>query len=198
IINQAIEDSKEYNIYLAFATGETTPKRTMKFKKYASPSKKHTLVLEEEPVKKPTRAKHPELAKKYAPAKKDVSSKKPLRKQSTSVQIRDTANVSVSKKKAPVTTDRSKGIDLLSEAALLEYAQIKKVLKWSKRENHSHQASGSGDGVSSCEEEGEQCGYCSLWREVYNRFKIEVWFCPEKAPHGYIWYCKISPCGGKL
>ncbi|GJU49807.1 hypothetical protein Tco_1219362 [Tanacetum coccineum] len=129
VINQAIQDSKEYKIYLAFATREATSKKARKFKKIASPSKKQTL--------------------KSAPAKKDVSSKKPLRKQSTGVQIRDTPGVSVSKNKAPATTDRSKGIDLLTEAALLEDAQMKKVLKWSKRETHSHQASGSGDGVGS-------------------------------------------------
>ncbi|GJY25973.1 retrovirus-related pol polyprotein from transposon TNT 1-94, partial [Tanacetum coccineum] len=91
-----------------------------------------TIVLEEEPAKKPKRAKHPELAKKSAP-KKDVSSKNPSRKQSTSVQIRNNPGVFVSKKKAPAITNISKGIDLLFEAALLEDAQIKKVLKWSKR-----------------------------------------------------------------
>ncbi|GJY52602.1 hypothetical protein Tco_0443449 [Tanacetum coccineum] len=105
--------------------------------------------LREEHAKKPKRAKHPEPAQKSAPAKKDVSSKKPLRKQSTGVQIRDTPGVSVSKNKAPATTDRSKGINLLFEAALLEDAQMKKVSKRSKRETHSHQASGSGDGVGS-------------------------------------------------
>ncbi|GJR44275.1 hypothetical protein Tco_1312378 [Tanacetum coccineum] len=86
-----------------------------------------TLVLEEEPAKKPKRAKHPEPAKKSAPAKKDVSFKKPSRKQLTGVQIRDTLDVFVSKKKAPTTTNRSKGIDLLSKAALLEDVQMKKV-----------------------------------------------------------------------
>ncbi|GJW12129.1 hypothetical protein Tco_1577956 [Tanacetum coccineum] len=50
-------------------------------------------------------------------------------------------------KKAPATTDRSKGINLLSEAALLEVAQVKKVLKRSQRETTIHQAGGSGDGV---------------------------------------------------
>nr|GEW59420.1 hypothetical protein [Tanacetum cinerariifolium] len=98
---------------------------------------------------KPKRAKHPEPAKKSAPAKKDVFSKKPLRKQLTGVQIKDTPDVSVLKKKAPATTDRSKGIDLLSDATLLEDAQIKKVLKRSKKETHSRQASGSGDGFGS-------------------------------------------------
>ncbi|GJT63678.1 hypothetical protein Tco_1015158 [Tanacetum coccineum] len=93
-----------------------------------------TLVLKDKPAKKPKWAKHPEPAKKSAPAKEDVSSKKPSRKKSTGLQIKDTLDVSVSKKKASATTDRSKGIDLLFEAALLEYAQIKKVLKRSKNE----------------------------------------------------------------
>nr|GFB32454.1 hypothetical protein [Tanacetum cinerariifolium] len=70
-----------------------------------------TLILEEEPAKKPKQAKHPKPAKESAPAKRDVSLKKPSRKQSTGVQIRDTPGVSVSKKKTPATTDRSKGID---------------------------------------------------------------------------------------
>ncbi|GJZ34177.1 hypothetical protein Tco_0579613 [Tanacetum coccineum] len=103
MINQTIKDSKEYKIYIAFATGKATPKKARKFKKIASPSKKQTLVLEEEPTKNPKRAKHPEPTKK------------------------DTPDVSVSKKKALATTDRSKGIDLLSGAALLEDAQMKKV-----------------------------------------------------------------------
>ncbi|GKA33427.1 hypothetical protein Tco_0719856 [Tanacetum coccineum] len=40
---------------------------------------------------------------------------------------KDTPDVSVSKKKAPKTTNTSKGIELLSDAALLEEAQLKKV-----------------------------------------------------------------------
>ncbi|GJV29866.1 hypothetical protein Tco_1386314 [Tanacetum coccineum] len=68
---------------------------------------------------------------------------------STGVQIRDTHGVSVSKKKEPATTDKSKGINFMSEAVLLEDAQMKKVLKRSKKENHSPQPSSSGDGVGS-------------------------------------------------
>ncbi|GJZ15294.1 hypothetical protein Tco_0550971 [Tanacetum coccineum] len=81
---------------------KATPKKARKFKKIASPSEKQTLFLQEEPAKKP-------------------------KKQSTGVLIKDTSGVSVSKKKAPITTDRSKGIDLLPEAALLKDAQMKKV-----------------------------------------------------------------------
>ncbi|GJU04670.1 hypothetical protein Tco_1121100 [Tanacetum coccineum] len=40
---------------------------------------------------------------------------------------KETPGVYVSKKKAPATTDRSKGIDLLPEATLLKDAQMKKV-----------------------------------------------------------------------
>ncbi|GKF03283.1 hypothetical protein Tco_0030206 [Tanacetum coccineum] len=40
MINQAIQDSKEYKIYLAFATREATLKKARKFKKIASPLKK--------------------------------------------------------------------------------------------------------------------------------------------------------------
>ncbi|GJV92930.1 hypothetical protein Tco_1540743 [Tanacetum coccineum] len=47
-----------------------TPKKARKFKKTALPSKRQTIVLEDEPAKKPKQAKHPE------PAKEDVSSKK--------------------------------------------------------------------------------------------------------------------------
>ncbi|GKG31027.1 hypothetical protein Tco_0423515, partial [Tanacetum coccineum] len=99
--------------------------------------------------KKPKRAKHPEPAKKSAPAKEDISSKKPSRKKSTGVQIKDTPNVYVSKEKALTTTDRSKGIDLLSETALLEDAQLKKALKRSKRDTTIHQVGGSSEGVDS-------------------------------------------------
>ncbi|GJW93811.1 hypothetical protein Tco_0173483 [Tanacetum coccineum] len=52
-------------------------------------------------------------------------------------------------KKAPETTEKSKGIDLLSEVALLEEAQVKKVLKRSQWETTINQAGGSGDGTGS-------------------------------------------------
>ncbi|GKB74549.1 hypothetical protein Tco_0935961 [Tanacetum coccineum] len=46
-------------------------------------------------------------------------------------------------KKGPAKAKRSKGIGLLSEAALLEEAQLKKTLKRSKRDTNIHQAGGS-------------------------------------------------------
>ncbi|GJS00999.1 hypothetical protein Tco_0317507 [Tanacetum coccineum] len=149
MINQAIKDSKAYKIYLDFATGKEAPKKSRKFKKIASPLKEQTLVLEDEPAKKPKQAKHPELAKKSAPTKEDVSSKKPSRKKSVGVVIKDTLGVSVSKKKAPTNVDRGKGMDLLFDVALLEVAQLKKVLKKSKQDTHMLHANGSDDGVGS-------------------------------------------------
>ncbi|GJR97349.1 retrovirus-related pol polyprotein from transposon TNT 1-94, partial [Tanacetum coccineum] len=96
-------------------TSAATPKKARKFKKRASPSKKKALVAVEEPKEKPV--------------------KKPAAKrQSIGVQIRDTPGVSVSKKKAPAKAERSKRIELLSEAASLEEAQLKKAIKRSKWE----------------------------------------------------------------
>ncbi|GJU74191.1 hypothetical protein Tco_1265596 [Tanacetum coccineum] len=122
-INQAIQDSKAYKTYLDFATRKATPKKARKFKKITSPLKKHTL--------------------------EDVSSKKPSGKKSTGVQIKDTPDVSVSKMKASAKAERSKGIELLSDAALLEEAQLKKALKRSKRDTNIHQAGGSSEGADS-------------------------------------------------
>ncbi|GJU99942.1 hypothetical protein Tco_1329213 [Tanacetum coccineum] len=132
-----IQDSPAYQTYLAFATGAATPNTKRIYKKPATPMiKTKTISPEETPSKK-----------KYAPAKKDVSSKNPLRKQLTGVQIRDTPDVSVSKKKVPSTTDTSKGSKLLSDAALLEEAQLKKFPKKSKQETNIYQAGGLSEGV---------------------------------------------------
>ncbi|GKA18081.1 hypothetical protein Tco_0697918 [Tanacetum coccineum] len=105
-----IRESPAYQTYFAFATGEATlnPKRI--YKKTSSPIiKTRTTYPNETPSKKKT-----------AHVMKYFSSKKPSRKKSTGVQIRDTLGVSESKKKAPITNEKSKGIELLSEAALLE------------------------------------------------------------------------------
>ncbi|GJS17792.1 hypothetical protein Tco_0412264 [Tanacetum coccineum] len=53
------------------------------------------------------------------------------------------------KKKAPTKAERSKGIELLSDAALLEEAQLKKALKRSKRDTNIHQVGGSSEGADS-------------------------------------------------
>nr|GEU70474.1 copia protein [Tanacetum cinerariifolium] len=87
MINQAIKDFKAYKIYLDFAAGRATPKKVRKFKKIASPLQKPTTVLEEEP------AKNLKWAMKSVHAKEDISSKKPPRKKSTGVVIRDTPGV---------------------------------------------------------------------------------------------------------
>ncbi|GJR49866.1 hypothetical protein Tco_1400387 [Tanacetum coccineum] len=105
------------------------------FKKVASPSKKLYHILEEEPAEKPKQSKKP--------AKKSTTM--PM----AGVVIRYTPGVSVSKKKTPAKVDRGKGIDLLSEVALLKAVQLKKTLKKSKLETHKLHASGSGEGVGS-------------------------------------------------
>nr|GEV50201.1 retrovirus-related Pol polyprotein from transposon TNT 1-94 [Tanacetum cinerariifolium] len=92
-------------------------------------------ILEEEPTKKPKRAKKP--------------AKKSTTVPTTSVAIRDTPSEFVPKKKTSAKVDRGKGMDLLSDVALLEAAQLKKTLKKSKLETHKLHASSSDDGVGS-------------------------------------------------
>ncbi|GJX16305.1 hypothetical protein Tco_0217137 [Tanacetum coccineum] len=121
-----------------------------------------THVLEDEPAKKPKRAKHLEPAKKSTPAKKDVSSKKPSRKQSTG------------------------GIELLSDAALLEEAQLKKALKRSKRDTFLQAGGSSEEAYSKLnvpnkpkmlsltdkkkdDEEDDSCWYVTVNHEVQNK-----------------------------
>nr|GEX73945.1 ribonuclease H-like domain-containing protein [Tanacetum cinerariifolium] len=105
-----IKDSEAYKTYYDFATGKVPPKKARKYKKVASPSRKLSPVKEAEPVKKAKRVKR--LAKKSATAP------------TSGVVIRDTPSVSVMKKKAPPKGDRSKGIELLSDATLLSAAQV--------------------------------------------------------------------------
>nr|GEY31032.1 integrase, catalytic region, zinc finger, CCHC-type, peptidase aspartic, catalytic [Tanacetum cinerariifolium] len=122
--NGKMLNSTAYKTYLAFITGATTPKKVRKFKKHASPSKKKTLVVAKEPTEKPA-----------------------ARRQSAGVQIRGTPGVSVSKKKAPTKTVRRKRIELLSETAILEEAQMKKFIKRRKQEIDIHQAGGLSEGA---------------------------------------------------
>ncbi|GJZ71912.1 hypothetical protein Tco_0635763 [Tanacetum coccineum] len=108
MINQDINNSKAYKTYLDFDTRKATPKKARNFKKVASPSRKLSLVSEEEPVKKPKRAKKPVKKSATIPTADGA--------------IRDTLSESVPKKKTPAKVDRGKGMDLLSDVALLEAA----------------------------------------------------------------------------
>ncbi|GKC12524.1 hypothetical protein Tco_1009306, partial [Tanacetum coccineum] len=130
-----IRDSKAYKTYYDFATGKVPPKKARKYKKFASPLRKLSPVLEEEPAKKPKKAKKPAKKSNIVPT--------------AGVVIRDSPSVHVSKKKAPSKGDRGKGMKLLSDAALLEAAQVKEVLQKSKKDSHMLHASGSGDRVGS-------------------------------------------------
>nr|GEZ51787.1 hypothetical protein [Tanacetum cinerariifolium] len=135
MINQDIKDSKAYKTYYDFATRKVPPKKARKYKKVASPSRKLSPVKQAEPVKKDKRVKR--LAKKSATAP------------TVGVVIRDTLGMSVSKKKALAKGDRGKGIELLSDAALLKAAQVKEALQKSKKDSRMLHASGSGDRVGS-------------------------------------------------
>nr|GFB20403.1 hypothetical protein [Tanacetum cinerariifolium] len=51
------------------------------------------------------------------------------------------------KNKAPVKVDRGTGLNVLSEEALSEDAQLKEATKRSKKEFHASHVSGLGDGI---------------------------------------------------
>ncbi|GKD74685.1 hypothetical protein Tco_1332967 [Tanacetum coccineum] len=110
MINQDIKDSKAYKTYYDFATRKVPPRKARKYKKVSTPSRKLSLVKEAEPVKKAKRVKRPTKKSATAPT--------------TSVVIRDTLGVSVSKKKAPAKGNRGKGIEFISNATLLKDAQV--------------------------------------------------------------------------
>ncbi|GJU60093.1 hypothetical protein Tco_1237859 [Tanacetum coccineum] len=76
------------------------------------------------------------ISSEESPSKKSAKSKKVA-----------TTKPKPTKNKAPVKADRGKGLNVLSEVALSEAAQIKEVTKRSKKDFHISHASGSGDGT---------------------------------------------------
>ncbi|GKA01607.1 hypothetical protein Tco_0674272, partial [Tanacetum coccineum] len=117
--NQAMLDSVAYKTYYAIALGA----EPLKLKKPKTKSDS-AISSEETPFeKKPTKAK------------KDVpSQKKPASKPKPT-------------KKALVKADRGKSLNVLSEVAIFEAAQLKEATKRSKKDFHISQASGSSDGT---------------------------------------------------
>nr|GFA28789.1 hypothetical protein [Tanacetum cinerariifolium] len=71
-----------------------------------------------------------------------LKSKKPKTKSDSAISSEETS----SKKKASIKADRGKGLNVLSEVALSETAQLKEATKLSKKDFHISYASGSGDG----------------------------------------------------
>ncbi|GJY29145.1 hypothetical protein Tco_0404912 [Tanacetum coccineum] len=122
-----------YKSYLDYATGKVPPKKARKFKKPTSPKLKTVPISPKEPTQKGKRVKRP--------------AKKATTVPTIGVVIRDTPDKSVSKNKAPAKIGRGKGIELLSDAALLEEAQMKKAIKKSQRQTHKLQASGWSKGA---------------------------------------------------
>ncbi|GJY32311.1 hypothetical protein Tco_0415806 [Tanacetum coccineum] len=112
--------------------------------------KVNSVLRRQEKFKKPTSPNSKTAVQQHPPkvrTQKGKRVKRPAKKATTAlttgVVIRDTPGKSVLKKKAPSKTNRCKGIELLSDVALIEEAQLKKTLRKSKRETHKLQASGS-------------------------------------------------------
>ncbi|GJV59371.1 hypothetical protein Tco_1465471 [Tanacetum coccineum] len=128
-----MKESKAYKTYLGHATGVVPPKIARKFKK-ASPTKKDIdlVPVDEEPITKGKRVKR--------------SVKKSSTKPATVIIIREplVEAKSKGKEKEKVDVAHGKGIELLSEVALTEKAQLKEVRKKSLRDFHMTHPSGSG------------------------------------------------------
>ncbi|GJX70521.1 hypothetical protein Tco_0307692 [Tanacetum coccineum] len=131
LTSPAMKESKAYKTYLGYASGAVPLKVARKFKK-ASPSKKDSdlVLVNEEPVIKGKRVKR--------------SIKKSLTKPATGIVIREPPVETKSKRKEEVDVTRGKGIELVSEVALTEEAQMKEVRKKSLRDFHKTHPSGSG------------------------------------------------------
>nr|GEZ00588.1 hypothetical protein [Tanacetum cinerariifolium] len=131
LISPQIKESKAYKTYLGYATGIVPPKVTRKFKK-ASPSKKDSVSVpaDEEPVQKCKRVKR--------------TAKKSSTTPTTGIVIREPPVETQSKRKEKVDVARGKGIDMLSEVALTEEAQMKEVRKKRLRDFHKSYPSSSG------------------------------------------------------
>nr|GEU72143.1 hypothetical protein [Tanacetum cinerariifolium] len=115
----------------AYASGAVPPKIARKFKK-ASPSKKDSSLVpvDDEPTKRGKRVKR--------------SIKKSTTTLSTCIIIREAPVETRSKRIKKVDVAHGKGIDLLSEVALTEEAQMKEVRKKSLRDFHKTHPNGSG------------------------------------------------------
>nr|GEV46461.1 hypothetical protein [Tanacetum cinerariifolium] len=111
LTSPTMKESKVYKTYLDYATGVVPPKIARKFKK-AAPSKKDSdlVPVDEEPDTKGKRVKR--------------SIKKSSTKPATSIVIREPPVETKSKRKEKVDVTRGKGIQLLSEVALTDEAQI--------------------------------------------------------------------------
>nr|GEU89101.1 integrase, catalytic region, zinc finger, CCHC-type, peptidase aspartic, catalytic [Tanacetum cinerariifolium] len=131
LTSPAMKESKAYKTYLGYATGAVPPKIARKFKN-ASPSKKDNNLV---PVDK-------ELVTKGKRVKRSV--KKSLTKPATGIVIREPPVETKSKIKEKVDVTRGKGIELLSEVAFTEEAQMKEVRKKSLMDFHKTHPSDSG------------------------------------------------------
>ncbi|GJY69677.1 hypothetical protein Tco_0472659 [Tanacetum coccineum] len=133
LTSPAMKESKAYKTYIGYATGVVPPKMAQKIKK-DSPSKKDgdLVPADKEPVQKGKRVKRPAKKSTTKPAAGVVIKEAPVETKSKS------------KEKEKVDVTRGKGIELLSEVALTEEAQMKEVRKKSLREFHKTHPSASG------------------------------------------------------
>ncbi|GJV46571.1 hypothetical protein Tco_1431107 [Tanacetum coccineum] len=133
MIYQEIEKSKAYQIYLAYSTGAGTPKKARKWKQAATKPKTTSSFTADDNI--------------ISDDTVNIPTNKPTRRRRQSgVTIRDTPTVI--KKKTLEQSLKLKGMEMLSDAAMLK-KDSRKVMKFSLRDLRSqHQTGGSSEGVS--------------------------------------------------
>ncbi|GKB37563.1 hypothetical protein Tco_0882505 [Tanacetum coccineum] len=131
-----MKESKAYKTYLGYATGVVPPKIAKKFKK-VFPSKKDSVHVQadEEPVQKGKQVKRPAKKSTTTLAACIVIREAPVETKSKRKEKE--------KEKEKVDVAHGKGIELLSDVALTEEAQIKEARKKSLRDFHKTHPSGS-------------------------------------------------------
>ncbi|GJW72516.1 hypothetical protein Tco_0129433 [Tanacetum coccineum] len=165
MLNKEIQNSKAYQTYLGFLTGAVNPKKARKGTKAAiTPKKKSSFTADDNIIPdldvalelgksiSKNEAKEHEESRKVHETHECLITTKPTsdeefdecdaeparrptgRRRQTGVSFRDTSNVS--KKKPPTQSQKLKGMEMLSNVALLE-ADTRKAIKASKHETES-------------------------------------------------------------
>ncbi|GKB21411.1 hypothetical protein Tco_0855334 [Tanacetum coccineum] len=162
MLSKEFMETKAYKTYLAFATGNAIPKKARKrTTAHITPMKESSLITDDNIILDDpdvalelaksisrTEAEEQEAARLvYETHERLVTEQSTRRRRQTGVTIRDTLVVST--KKTPTQSLKLKGIEMLSDAAMLA-ADTTKAIKARKRDLRSqHQTGGSSEGAGS-------------------------------------------------
>ncbi|GJU53781.1 hypothetical protein Tco_1227495 [Tanacetum coccineum] len=130
MLNKEIQNSKAYHTYLGFSTRAVNPKKARKgTKAVVTPKKKGSFTADDNIIPDLDIALELGYDEEFDESDAEPTRRPTRRRRQTRVVFRDTYNVS--KKKTPAQSQKLKGMEMLSDAALLE-AETKKAIKASR------------------------------------------------------------------